>query len=50
MCQNPIYMQKEDGQVAFYRNLKELNFSSMDPKKDERSRSPAYTISTVGVR
>ena len=48
MCQNPIYMQKEDDQVAFYRNLKELNFSSMDPKKDERSRSPAYTISTVG--
>ncbi|KAI1884968.1 hypothetical protein AGOR_G00215360 [Albula goreensis] len=47
MCQNPIYMQKESDQVAYYRNLKELSFSTLDPKKDERSRSPAYTISTV---
>ncbi|XP_066571070.1 SLIT and NTRK-like protein 2 [Amia ocellicauda] len=47
MCQNPIYMQKEEDQVAYYRNLKELSYSTLDPKKDEQSRSPAYTISTV---
>ncbi|MBN3313044.1 SLIK2 protein, partial [Atractosteus spatula] len=47
MCQNPIYMQKEEDQVAYYRNLKELSYNSLDPKKDEHSRSPAYTISTV---
>ncbi|XP_035263742.1 SLIT and NTRK-like protein 2 [Anguilla anguilla] len=47
MCQNPIYMQKESDQVTYYRNLKELSFSTLDPKKDDHSRSPAYTISTV---
>ncbi|XP_018588718.2 SLIT and NTRK-like protein 2 [Scleropages formosus] len=47
MCQNPIYMQKETDQVAYYRNLKELSFSALDHKKEEPSRSPAYTISTV---
>ncbi|KAJ8281729.1 hypothetical protein COCON_G00042480 [Conger conger] len=47
MCQNPIYMQKESDQVAYYRNLKELSFGTLDPKKDDNSRSPAYTISTV---
>ncbi|KAI7801974.1 SLIT and NTRK-like protein 2 [Triplophysa rosa] len=47
MCQNPIYMQKESEQVAYYRNLKELSFNTLDPKKDELDRSPAFTISTV---
>ncbi|KAK1803903.1 hypothetical protein P4O66_003847 [Electrophorus voltai] len=47
MCQNPIYMQKENEQVAYYRNMKELSFSTLDPKKEELARSPAYTISTV---
>ncbi|XP_048032886.1 SLIT and NTRK-like protein 2 isoform X2 [Megalobrama amblycephala] len=47
MCQNPIYMQKESEQVAYYRNLKELSFSTLDPKKEELDRSPAFTISTV---
>ncbi|XP_030621939.1 SLIT and NTRK-like protein 2 [Chanos chanos] len=47
MCQNPIYMQKESDQVAYYRNLKELSFSTLDTKKEELSRSPAFTISTV---
>ncbi|XP_046876295.1 SLIT and NTRK-like protein 2 [Hypomesus transpacificus] len=48
MCQNPIYMQKDSEQVAYYRNLKELSFSTMNPKKQELSRSPgAFTISTV---
>ncbi|KAK6480200.1 SLIT and NTRK-like protein 2 [Huso huso] len=47
MCQNPIYMQKEEDQVAYYRNLQELSFGVLDPKKDEQSRSPAYTISTA---
>ncbi|XP_056456537.1 SLIT and NTRK-like protein 2 isoform X1 [Gadus chalcogrammus] len=49
MCQNPIYMQKDGEQVAFYRNLKELSFGPLDAKKDERlARSPgAYAISTV---
>ncbi|CAB1336933.1 unnamed protein product [Coregonus sp. 'balchen'] len=46
MCQNPIYMQKDSEQVAYYRNLKELTFSTMDPKKSELPPSP-YTISTV---
>ncbi|KAG2464575.1 SLIT and NTRK-like protein 2 [Polypterus senegalus] len=47
MCQNPIYMQKEEDQVAYYRNLQELSFSGLEPKKDEQTRSPAYTISTA---
>ncbi|XP_026186138.1 SLIT and NTRK-like protein 2 isoform X2 [Mastacembelus armatus] len=49
MCQNPIYMQKDSEQVAYYRNLKELSFGSLDAKKDDvLTRSPgAYTISTV---
>ncbi|XP_024284719.1 SLIT and NTRK-like protein 2 [Oncorhynchus tshawytscha] len=46
MCQNPIYMQKDSEQVAYYRNLKELSFSTMDTKKSELPPSP-YTISTV---
>ncbi|XP_001332767.2 SLIT and NTRK-like protein 2 [Danio rerio] len=47
MCQNPIYMQKESEQVAYYRNLKELSFNTLDPKKEELDRSPTFTISTV---
>uniref|UniRef100_I3KZK7 SLIT and NTRK like family member 2 n=1 Tax=Oreochromis niloticus TaxID=8128 RepID=I3KZK7_ORENI len=49
MCQNPIYMQKDGEQVAYYRNLKELSFGPLDTKKDDiLNRSPgAYTISTV---
>ncbi|KAL7863690.1 hypothetical protein SRHO_G00126740 [Serrasalmus rhombeus] len=47
MCQNPIYMQKESEQVTYYRNLKELSFSTLDPKKEELARSPGYTVSTV---
>lgn len=49
MCQNPIYMQKDGEQVAYYRNLKELSFGPLDSKKDSvLTRSPgAYTISTV---
>lgn len=49
MCQNPIYMQKDGEQVAFYRNLKELSFRPLDAKKEEVvTRSPgAYTISTL---
>ncbi|KAK0152404.1 SLIT and NTRK-like protein 2 [Merluccius polli] len=49
MCQNPIYMQKDGEQVAYYRNLKELSFSPLDAKKDDViTRSPgAYAISTV---
>ncbi|GLD56769.1 SLIT and NTRK-like protein 2 [Lates japonicus] len=49
MCQNPIYMQKDGEQVAYYRNLKELSFGPLDTKKDDvLTRSPgAYTISTV---
>ncbi|XP_034036801.1 SLIT and NTRK-like protein 2 [Thalassophryne amazonica] len=49
MCQNPIYMQKEGEQVAYYRNLKELSFGPVDTKKDDvLSRSPGtYTITTV---
>lgn len=49
MCQNPIYMQKDGEQVAYYRNLKELSFGPLDTKKDDiLHRSPgAYTISTV---
>ncbi|XP_015256002.1 PREDICTED: SLIT and NTRK-like protein 2 [Cyprinodon variegatus] len=49
MCQNPIYMQKDGEQVAYYRNLKELSFGPLDVKKgDILSRSPgAYTISSV---
>uniref|UniRef100_A0A3Q1G201 SLIT and NTRK-like family, member 2 n=1 Tax=Acanthochromis polyacanthus TaxID=80966 RepID=A0A3Q1G201_9TELE len=48
MCQNPIYMQKDGEQVAYYRNLKELSFGPLDAKKDDiLNRSPgAYTIST----
>ncbi|MFT7802251.1 SLIT and NTRK-like protein 2 [Arapaima gigas] len=48
MCQNPIYLQKESDQLAYYRNLKEMNFSTLDHKKDKRTRSPAYTISMAG--
>ncbi|PWA29396.1 hypothetical protein CCH79_00017633 [Gambusia affinis] len=49
MCQNPIYMQKDGEQVAYYRNLKELSFGPRDAKKDDiLTRSPGtYTISTV---
>uniref|UniRef100_A0A3Q3QZ44 LRRCT domain-containing protein n=1 Tax=Monopterus albus TaxID=43700 RepID=A0A3Q3QZ44_MONAL len=49
MCQNPIYMQKDGEQVAYYRNLKELSFGPLDSKKDDiLAHSPrAYTISTV---
>ncbi|KAK7921889.1 hypothetical protein WMY93_008791 [Mugilogobius chulae] len=49
MCQNPIYMQKDGEQVAFYRNLKELSFGPLDVKKEDVvTRSPgAYTISTL---
>uniref|UniRef100_A0A667YKC7 SLIT and NTRK like family member 2 n=1 Tax=Myripristis murdjan TaxID=586833 RepID=A0A667YKC7_9TELE len=49
MCQNPIYMQKDGEQVAYFRNLKELSFGPLDTKKDDvLTRSPgAYTISTV---
>ncbi|KAI3351309.1 hypothetical protein L3Q82_005855 [Scortum barcoo] len=48
MCQNPIYMQKDGEQVAYYRNLKELSFGPLDAKKDILTRSPgAYTISTM---
>ncbi|XP_048885619.1 SLIT and NTRK-like protein 2 [Brienomyrus brachyistius] len=47
MCQNPIYMQKDGDQVAYYRNLKDVGFSPMDAKKEGQSRSPAYTVSTV---
>lgn len=48
MCQNPIYMQKDGEQVAFYRNLKELSFRPLDAKEEVVSRSPgAYTISTL---
>uniref|UniRef100_A0A3Q0QZE8 SLIT and NTRK like family member 2 n=1 Tax=Amphilophus citrinellus TaxID=61819 RepID=A0A3Q0QZE8_AMPCI len=49
MCQNPIYMQKDGEQVAYYRNLKDLSFGPLDTKKDDiLTRSPApYTISTV---
>ncbi|CAL1612650.1 unnamed protein product [Knipowitschia caucasica] len=49
MCQNPIYMQKDGEQVAFYRNLKELSFAPLDVKKEEVvTRSPgAYTISAL---
>lgn len=49
MCQNPIYMQKDGEQVAYYRNLKELSFGPLDAKKDDMlTRSPGtYTISTV---
>uniref|UniRef100_A0A672FA45 SLIT and NTRK-like family, member 2 n=1 Tax=Salarias fasciatus TaxID=181472 RepID=A0A672FA45_SALFA len=49
MCQNPIYMQKDGEQVAYYRNLKELSFGPLDVKKEDvLTRSPgAYTISTV---
>ncbi|XP_008417749.1 SLIT and NTRK-like protein 2 [Poecilia reticulata] len=49
MCQNPIYMQKDGEQVAYYRNLKELSFGPLDAKKDDiLTRSPGtYTISTV---
>ncbi|XP_032411310.1 SLIT and NTRK-like protein 2 [Xiphophorus hellerii] len=49
MCQNPIYMQKDGEQVAYYRNLKELSFRSLDAKKEDiLTRSPGtYTISTV---
>ncbi|XP_018602047.2 SLIT and NTRK-like protein 2 [Scleropages formosus] len=48
ICQNPIYLQKENDQLAYYRNLKEMSFSTLDHKKDKRARSAAYTISTVG--
>lgn len=49
MCQNPIYMQKDGEQVAYYRNLKELSFGPLDVKKEDAlTRSPgAYTISTM---
>uniref|UniRef100_A0A3B3CJG3 SLIT and NTRK-like family, member 2 n=1 Tax=Oryzias melastigma TaxID=30732 RepID=A0A3B3CJG3_ORYME len=49
MCQNPIYMQKDGEQVAYYRNLKELSFGPLDAKKEDiLTRSPgAYTINTV---
>uniref|UniRef100_H2LX56 SLIT and NTRK like family member 2 n=1 Tax=Oryzias latipes TaxID=8090 RepID=H2LX56_ORYLA len=49
MCQNPIYMQKDGEQVAYYRNLKELSFGPLDTKKEDiLTRSPgAYTINTV---
>lgn len=50
MCQNPIYMQKDGEQVAYYRNLKELSFGPLEAaqKEDALSRSPgAYTISTM---
>ncbi|XP_010775490.1 SLIT and NTRK-like protein 2 [Notothenia coriiceps] len=48
MCQNPIYLQKDGEQVAYYRNLKELSFGPLDAKKDALTRSPgAYTISTI---
>ncbi|CAL8264350.1 unnamed protein product [Lota lota] len=49
MCQNPIYMQKDGEQVAYYRNLKELSFGPPDAKKEDLvTRSPgAYAISAV---
>lgn len=50
MCQNPIYMQKDGEQVAYYRNLKELSFGPANAAKKEGAllRSPgAYTISTM---
>ncbi|KAK5897588.1 hypothetical protein CesoFtcFv8_010638 [Champsocephalus esox] len=48
MCQNPIYLQKDGEQVAYYRNLKELSFGPLDAKKAALTRSPgAYTISTI---
>ncbi|XP_017328968.1 SLIT and NTRK-like protein 2 [Ictalurus punctatus] len=47
MCPNPIYVQKENEHVAYYRNLKELGFAAPDPKREEFGRSPTYTISTL---
>ncbi|KAM9470983.1 SLIT and NTRK-like protein 2 [Clarias gariepinus] len=47
MCPNPIYVQKENEHVAYYRNLKELGFGAPQPKREEFGRSPTYTISTL---
>ncbi|XP_078066534.1 SLIT and NTRK-like protein 2 [Mustelus asterias] len=40
MCKNPIYVQREGEQVAFYRGLQDLSYSGLDMKK-------TYSISTV---
>ncbi|XP_049593862.1 SLIT and NTRK-like protein 2 [Syngnathus scovelli] len=52
MCQNPIYIQKDGEQVAFYRNLKELSFGPLNAKKDDiLTRSPgAFTIGAVDFK
>lgn len=49
MCQNPIYMQKDGEQVAYYRNLKELSFGTRDSKRDDvlTCNPGTCTISTV---
>ncbi|XP_030911886.1 SLIT and NTRK-like protein 2 isoform X2 [Geospiza fortis] len=46
MCQNPIYMQKEGDPVAYYRNLHEFSYSSLDHKKEDPT-SLAFTISAA---
>ncbi|XP_028816363.1 SLIT and NTRK-like protein 2 isoform X2 [Denticeps clupeoides] len=46
MCQNPIYMQKDSEQVAYFKNLN-LGLSSLEPKQDELAASSAFTISTM---
>ncbi|XP_069749621.1 SLIT and NTRK-like protein 2 [Narcine bancroftii] len=47
MCKNPIYIQREGRQVAYYREPPDLSFSSLPAKKAGPLGSTPYSISTV---
>ncbi|XP_067852809.1 SLIT and NTRK-like protein 2 [Heptranchias perlo] len=47
MCKNPIYIQREGEQVAYYRDLHELSYSGVEVKKSSQLSGPTYSISTV---
>ncbi|XP_067904015.1 SLIT and NTRK-like protein 2 [Heterodontus francisci] len=47
MCKNPIYVQREGEQVAFYRDLHDLSYSGLDTEKASHLAAPTYSISTV---
>lgn len=49
MCQNPIYTQKDGGQMVYYHNLKELSLGPLDVKKNDvfSCGQGAFTISAM---
>uniref|UniRef100_UPI00398F243E SLIT and NTRK-like protein 2 n=1 Tax=Pristiophorus japonicus TaxID=55135 RepID=UPI00398F243E len=49
MCKNPIYIQREGEQVAYYRDLHDLSYSGLEVKKaaSPLGAGATYSISTV---